>query len=91
MQKIIIARGFTEGQIFDIALGPNCSLSLLTNKHVIAYKNEPMIDKDTTVRIYKEAEADINMNFEKHFWIEDELLVWGKNKAYLVIKNKVCQ
>jgi hypothetical protein len=43
------------------------------------------------VRIYKESEVDINVDVERHFWIEDELFVWGKNKGYVIIKNKICQ
>lgn len=35
----MIAKGFVEGEIKEIKLGPNGSISLLTNKKIIAYKN----------------------------------------------------
>lgn len=37
--RAIVARGFVEGTILDMSVGPNCSLSLFMPKHVIAYKN----------------------------------------------------
>ena len=51
--KKVVARGFTEGEVSDMSIGPNQSLSLSFPDKIIAYKNDVVTEDKAVGRIYK--------------------------------------